>query len=59
MMSLGFRPTRIISTIRRPVSCDIDSSRASGAGVPAKPGMVMPNASATTAMVDAVPMVLQ
>ena len=35
------------------------SSRLSGAGVPATPGMVIPSASATQAMVEAVPMVLQ
>jgi hypothetical protein len=35
------------------------SSRLSGAGVPATPGIVMPSASATTAIVEAVPMVLQ
>ena len=59
MMSLGLRSAATISTIRRPVSCESESRRASGAGVPAKPGMVIPSASATTAMVEAVPMVLQ
>ena len=35
------------------------SSRLSAAGVPATPGTTVPNASATSAIVDAVPMVLQ
>ena len=59
MMSLGLRSWAIMSTIRRPVSCESERRRASDAGVPAKPGIVIPSASATTAMVDAVPMVLQ
>ena len=59
MMSLGLRSAATISTMSRPVSCDSESSRASAAGVPAKPGIVMPSASATTAIVEAVPIVLQ
>ena len=59
MMSLGLRSAATRSTMSRPVSCESESSRASAAGVPAKPGIVMPSASATTAIVDAVPMVLQ
>ena len=59
MMSLGLRSAATRSTMSRPVSCESDSSRASAAGVPANPGMVIPSASATTAIVDAVPMVLQ
>ena len=59
MMSLGRRFSATIDTISEPVSWDSDSSRASGAGVPANPGIVMPSASAMTAIVEAVPIVLQ
>ena len=41
------------------MSCESERRRASAAGVPAKPGIVMPSASATTAIVEAVPIVLQ
>ena len=57
--SLGLRSLRTMSTISRPDSCDFDSSSACAAGVPANPGIVMPSASATTAIVEAVPIVLQ
>ena len=42
-----------------PVSWAVSSSRLSGAGVPAMPGIVVPSASAMHAMVEAVPIVLQ
>ena len=41
------------------MSCAASSSRLSGAGVPATPGMTVPSASASRPIVDAVPMVLQ
>ena len=59
MISDGLRSSAIIETICRPVSCERANNLASGAGVPAKPGIVMPSASATTAIVEAVPIVLQ
>ena len=59
MTELMVRPSCTISTARRPVWCEASSSRLSAAGVPARPGIVMPSASAMTAIVDAVPIVLQ
>jgi hypothetical protein len=56
---LGRRSAATISTINRPVPCAASSSRLSGAGVPAIPGTLVPSASATSAIVDAVPIVLQ
>ena len=53
------RPCCTSSTASRPDACDPSSSRLSGAGVPASPGMVIPSASAMMPMVEAVPMVLQ
>ena len=53
------RPCCTSSTASRPDSCAPSSSRLSGAGVPASPGIVMPSASAMMLMLDAVPMVLQ
>jgi hypothetical protein len=53
------RPCWTSSTASRPDSCAPSSSRLSGAGVPASPGMVMPRASAMMLMLEAVPMVLQ
>ena len=53
------RSCSTISTARAPVACAASSSRLSGAGVPAIPGIVAPRASATSAMVLAVPIVLQ
>ncbi len=58
-MSDRRRSASMMSTISRPVSCDFSSRRLSGAGVPARPGMIVPSASATSAMVEAVPIVLQ
>ena len=58
-MVLGRRPSATISTASRPVSWAPSSSRLSGAGVPAIPGIVVPSASATQAIVEAVPIVLQ
>ena len=57
--SLGRRSSWTIETASRPVSCAASSRRLSAAGVPAMPGRVVPSASATTAIVDAVPIVLQ
>ena len=59
MTVLGRRSAATRSTTSRPVAWDLSSSAASGAGVPAVPGSVMPRASATHAIVDAVPIVLQ
>ena len=59
MTSLGRRSAFTNSTASRPVACACSRSRLSGAGVPAIPGKVMPSASATNAMVEAVPLVLQ
>ena len=56
---LGRRSAATISTTNRPVAWAASSSRLSGAGVPATPGRTVPSASAASAMVDAVPMVLQ
>ena len=55
----GRRPAATISTASRPAACALSSSRLSGAGIPATPGIVIPSASAMQAMVDAVPIVLQ
>ena len=57
--SLGRRSAATISTASRPAAWEPSSRRLSGAGVPAVPGIVAPSASATIAMVDAVPIVLQ
>ena len=56
---LGRRSAATISTASRPASCEPSSSRLSGAGVPAIPGSSCPSASATMAIVEAVPIVLQ
>jgi hypothetical protein len=56
---LGRRSSATIDTDSLPDWCAISSSPLSGAGVPARPGIVMPSASVTHAMVDAVPIVLQ
>ena len=52
-------PASAISTARRPAISAMASRRASGAGIAAFPGSVIPSASATDAMVDAVPMTMQ
>ena len=57
--SLGFRSSLIICTINLPVSCAVCNNLESGAGVPATPGIVIPKASATQPIVEAVPIVLQ
>ncbi len=57
--SLGRRSAATISTASRPASWEPSSRRLSGAGVPAIPGIVAPSASATIAIVEAVPIVLQ
>ncbi len=59
MIALGRRSAATIATASRPVSCAPASSRVSAAGTPALPGTLMPRASATQAMVEAVPIVLQ
>ena len=53
------RSSLTISTIRRPVSCEITRRRLSTAGIAAQPGRLMPSASAMLFMVEAVPMTLQ
>ncbi len=55
----GVRCAATISTASRPVSCECSSKRLSAAGVPARPGHTMPSASASSPIVEAVPMVLQ
>ena len=55
----GRRSAATISTASRPVPCAASSSRLSAAGVPATPGTTIPSASATSAIVEAVPIVLQ
>jgi hypothetical protein len=56
---LGRRSAATICTTNRPVPWAASSSRLSAAGVPATPGTTVPSASATSAIVDAAPMVLQ
>ena len=56
---LGRRSARTIATTRPPAAWAASSSRLSAAGVPASPGIVVPSDSAITAIVDAVPIVLQ
>ncbi len=56
---LGRRPSWAISTASTPVPCAWASSRLSGAGRPAVPGSVIPSTSASSPIVEAVPMVLQ
>ena len=58
-MREGLRSSRTISTMRRPLSSAIARRRESGAGIAAEPGSDMPSASATMAMVDAVPITVQ
>ena len=53
------RPSRTRSTASLPDACAPCRSRLSGAGVPARPGMVMPSASAMMPIDEAVPIVLQ
>ena len=57
--ALGRRPASTISTASRPALWECSSRPLSGAGVPAMPGIVIPSASAMTAIVEAVPIVLQ
>jgi hypothetical protein len=52
-------PASAISTARRPAISAIASRRESDAGIAALPGSVMPSASTTDAIVDAVPMTMQ
>ncbi len=56
---LGRRSRATRSTARRPLRLASASNLLSGAGVPARPGTTIPRASATSAIVDAVPIVLQ
>ena len=56
---LGRRSLATISMTVRPAWWARSSRRLSGAGMPATPGRVMPSASATQAIVEAVPIVLQ
>ena len=55
----GRRSARAISTARRPVSSAIAARLAWTAGIVAAPGSVIPSASVTQAIVDAVPISLQ
>ena len=59
MIRLGRRSSSTIATMRLPASCAISKRRASTAGQVADPESCMPRASATLAIVDAVPMVMQ
>jgi len=52
-------PASAISTARRPAISAIASRRESDAGIAALPGRVMPSASTTDAIVDAVPITMQ
>jgi hypothetical protein len=56
---LGRRSSFTIATMRWPASCAISYRRESTAGQVAEPGSCMPSDSATQAIVDAVPMVMQ
>nr|WP_298326025.1 hypothetical protein [Haloactinopolyspora sp.] len=59
MTALGRRSSSTMPTMRRPASCATSNRRMSTAGQVAEPGSCMPSASATQAMVEAVPMVMQ
>ena len=56
---LGRRSSRTMSMTSLPAAWAASSSRLSAAGVPARPGIVVPRDSAITAIVEAVPIVLQ
>ena len=58
-MREGRRPSRAISTARRPLSSAMARRRESAAGMFAQPLSVMPRASARLVMVDAVPITMQ
>ena len=58
-MSVGFRSSQTMSTMRRPVSLAIRAWRESAAGIDAAPGSVNPSASVADVIVDAVPIVMQ
>jgi hypothetical protein len=58
-MSVGFRSSHTMSTMRRPAAAHMRLWLASGAGIAEAPGRVMPMASAMAVMVEAVPMVMQ
>src|SRR5579864_1398320 len=58
-MSRGFKSSQTMSTMRLPQSSDMRTWLESGAGMDDAPESVMPSASASDAIVDAVPMVIQ
>ena len=58
-MSVGFKSSQTMSTMRRPVSLAILEWRESAAGIDAAPGSVNPSASVAEVIVDAVPIVMQ
>ena len=55
----GFRSSHTISTMRFPVRYAISWRSRWGAGIAAQPGRLMPSASASEFIVEAVPIVLQ
>ena len=58
-MSVGFKSSQIMPTIRSPASCDMRTCAESAAGIDEAPGSVSPIASTTEVIVEAVPIVLQ
>src|ERR1043166_3301329 len=58
-MSLGFKSSQTISTMRRPHEVALREWLASTAGIDDAPGRVMPSTSAIEVIVDAVPIVMQ
>ena len=58
-ISDGFRSRSTSSTIFRPALSAMCARRESTAGIAAPPGSVMPSASVTQAIVEAVPIVMQ
>ncbi len=55
----GRSSSSTMSTMRRPAACAVSIRRESTAGQAAEPGNCMPSASATHAIVEAVPIVMQ
>ena len=58
-MSLGFKSSHTISTIRRPAMLAMRGCAVTTAGIEEAAGMVMPRTSAMALMVEAVPIVMQ
>jgi hypothetical protein len=57
--SRGLRSSHTMSTMRRPAAVAMRGWEESAAGIEEAPGSIRPSASATAAMVEAVPMVMQ